>query len=59
MLGSLLSWFAFLALLLEVFTFTLSVTDVSLESESLDCDSFLSVSEDHGSGIGHYFCVCE
>lgn len=58
MLGSLSPWFASLPLLLEVFTFTLSVTDVSLESESLDCDSFLSLSEDHGSGIGHYFYVC-
>ena len=46
-----------LTLLLEVFAFTLFVTDVSLESESLDCDSFLFVSEDPGNRTDHYSSV--
>jgi hypothetical protein len=44
--------FAFLTLLWEVFTFTLSFTDVSSETEkeSLDYDLFLFFSEDCGRG---------
>ena len=52
--------FAFLALLMAVFAFTLSVTDISPESEkeSRDYDLFLFVSEDHGSEIDCHSSVC-
>lgn len=51
---------ALLAWLLEVLTFTLSVTDASPQSEkeNSDGESFLSVCEDCGSGTDHYSCVC-
>lgn len=44
---------------MTIFTFTLSVTDISPESdkESSDDDSFLFLSEDHGSGTNHYTSV--
>lgn len=50
---------ASLVLLLEVSTFTLSMTDLSPESEkeSSGHDAFLFVSEDHGSNIDHYSSV--
>lgn len=49
-----------LALLLEVFTFTPSVTDISPESEeeTLGYDLFLFVPEDYGNDIDHHSSVC-
>lgn len=55
--------FAFFALLLEVFSFTLSMRDSmrdilpNLEKEISDCDPFLFVSEDPGNRTDHYSSV--
>lgn len=52
--------FEFLALLLAVLTFALSVTDISAESEkeSSGSDAFLLVSEDCGNGTDRSLLRC-
>lgn len=52
MLGSLLPCVCLFGFVIGSFYFHF-VTDVPLESESLDCDSFIFVSEGHESGIDH------
>jgi hypothetical protein len=48
--------FTFLTLLKAVFTFTLSVTDITLESEKESSvhGPFMFISEEHESGINRY-----